>query len=858
MMRQYLAIKAEYPDMLVFYRMGDFYELFYEDAEKASRVLDITLTARGKSAGAPIPMAGVPFHSVDQYLAKLVRANMPVAICEQIGDPATSKGPVERKVMRVVTPGTLTEENLLKDRHQNLVAAVIRQEQRVGIAVLEISSGRFEGYELESADSLDEELNRLGAAELLQGEHQEDLPGGHVSSSVPDWYFEPARAETILSEQFNTHDLTAFECGDFPLATRAGGALVQYIRDLHGGAAPHISGIRFLRQDGALKIDPVTRRNLEIEVAQDGSTDNALITLVDQCSTPMGARLLRRWINGPTRDRDPLIKRHDAINWILDQRRFEDIAQYLCQCGDMERILARIAMKTARPRDLVRLRSGLAVLPDLHGALEQTSSSLLDGLRPALSPQSAIYTLLQRAVKEDPPSVIRDGGVLCDEYDEELGEYRRLQRDAGEFLLELENREKLETGLSNLRVRFNKVHGYYIELPRSQADAVPQHYIRRQTVKNAERYITEELKEFESRILSAKSKSLAREKWLYEQLLDTLIESIGPLMTCATALAELDCLQNLSERATSLNWHRPEYSDNALLEIRDGRHPVVERMPEINFIPNSTRLNGNLRMQLITGPNMGGKSTYMRQVAIITLLAHSGSFVPASAARFGPMDRIFTRIGASDDLAGGRSTFMVEMTEMAQILRNATEQSLVLVDEIGRGTSTFDGLSLAWACAGDLARRICAFTLFSTHYFELTTLAEQLKGVTNVHLDAVEHGNRIVFLYSVKDGPASQSYGLQVARLAGVPESLITDARDKLAELENHYSRDGEVRIDDNGFQSTLFAGSPPEEQAAVARLRQVDPEETSPREALDLLYEMTRILNRRGSRRSGKKTAKK
>ena len=846
MMRQYLSIKAEFPGMLLFYRMGDFYELFYEDAQKAAGILDITLTSRGKSAGEPIPMAGVPFHSVDQYLRKLVAANMPVAICEQIGDPATSKGPVERKVVRVVTPGTLTEENLLPGRQQNLVAALLVQEDRVGIAALEVSSGNFEGLELDSVSGIGDELLRIGAAEVLLGQHQESTLGIGGASTVPDWYFDPSRAGTVLADQFGTHDLSAFECRRYPLATRAAGALVQYIRDLHGNRAPHISGIRFLPQDNALMVDSVTRANLEIEVGQDGTARHALITLMDQCATPMGARLLRRWVRNPIRDRMTLDRRHDAIHWLLDDRRYADLVPLLREAGDMERILARVAMKTARPRDLVRLRAGLSALPEISQRLSDMPAVLLDDTRSALQPMPEILDLLERAVKDDPPSVIRDGGVLRDDFDEELREYRHLQHDARDFLLQLEEKEKRDTGVANLRVRYNRVHGYYIELPRSQSDEVPDHYIRRQTVKNAERFVTGELKEFEDRILTARGKALAREKWLYETLQEDLGASIGELMACAAAFAELDCLQNLAERANTLDWHRPCYSDNPVLEITSGRHPIVESMPGTSFIPNSTRLDDDVRMQLITGPNMGGKSTYMRQVAIIALLAHCGSFVPAQAATFGPLDRIFSRIGASDDLAGGRSTFMVEMTEMAQILRNATGQSLVLVDEIGRGTSTFDGLSLAWACAGDLARRIRAFTLFSTHYFELTSLAEQLKGVSNVHLDAVEHGHRIVFLYSVKDGPASQSYGLEVARLAGMPEHLITEARGKLMELENHYHEDTGMAADRLHFQSSLFAASRPEQEAVAARLMSLDPEAVSPREALDILYECTRILGRR------------
>ena len=850
MMRQYLAIKADYPDMLLFYRMGDFYELFYDDAEKAAGVLDITLTSRGKSAGASIPMAGIPFHSVDQYLAKLVAANLPVAICEQVGDPATSKGPVERKVVRVVTPGTLTEENLLPGRQQNLVAALLIQEERVGIATLEVSSGNFEGLELDAVSAIGDELLRIGAAEVLLGQHQESVLGTGETSTVPDWYYDPSRAETILADQFGTHDLSAFDCHRFPLATRAAGALVQYIRDLHGSRAPHISGIRFLREGSALMVDSVTRANLEIDTGQDGSPRHALVTLMDQCATPMGARLLRRWVRNPVRDRLVLGQRHNAIEWLLGDRRYENLVQSLREAGDMERIVARVAMKTARPRDLVRLRAGLKVLPEIGHQLSGMPAELMERARAALQPRPDVLDLLERSVRDDPPSVIRDGGVLRDEFDRELREYRHLQRDAGDFLLQLEEKEKRDTGVTNLRVRYNKVHGYYIELPRSRSDVVPDHYIRRQTVKNAERFVTEELKEFEDRILSAKGKALAREKWLYDQLLEDLGRSIGDLMACAAAFAELDCLQNLAERAYSLDWQRPRYSDSPMLEITCGRHPIVESVPAIKFIPNNTRLDDNVRMQLVTGPNMGGKSTYMRQVAIIALLAHSGSYVPAQAATFGPLDRIFSRIGASDDLAGGRSTFMVEMTEMARILRNATEQSLVLVDEIGRGTSTFDGLSLAWACAGDLARRVRSFTLFSTHYFELTSLAEQLEGVANVHLDAVEHGHRIVFLYSVKDGAASQSYGLQVARLAGMPEHLISEAREKLEELEQQYQEDSSRNAHGTGSQSTLFSAVPPEEQAVTARLKALDPDGLSPRQALDLLYECARILDRRNGRK--------
>lgn len=842
MVRQYLAIKAEYPNTLLFYRMGDFYELFFEDAERAAGILEITLTARGKSGDAPIPMAGVPFHSVDQYLAKLVKANITVAICEQIGDPTTSKGPVERKVVRVITPGTLTEENLLSEHQQNLTAAVIFADSKIGVATMEISSGRFEGFELDDASELSGELSRRNVAEVLIGAQDIGKTGNHHDTGIPDWYFETSRVQQILCDQFGTHDLSAFECEQFPLATRAAGALVQYLRDLHGTEAPHLKAIHYIRQDDNLVLDNVTRVNLEIERSQDGNSSGSLVNLMDQCSTPMGARLLRRWVNGPIRNHDLLAERHDAIDWLAYDQRYSELGTLLRNVGDMERILARVAMKSARPRDLVRLRAALVALPAISDAITDTSSALIASLNPALAPQPALQSLLGRAIRDEPPNVIRDGGVLRDDYDTELQELRHLQRDSSEFLLALEQREKARTGIGNLRVKYNRVHGYFIELPRSQSDQVPEDYIRRQTIKNSERFIIEELKIFEDRMLGAKGKALAREKWLYDELLTTISDKIDVLLLCAHTLSELDVLQNLAERAISLNWRRPTYTDQATLEIRGGRHPLVERTLASGFIPNSTRLDTSTRMQMITGPNMGGKSTYMRQVAVIALLAHTGCFVPADSATIGTLDRIYTRIGAADDLAGGRSTFMVEMTEMAHILRNATEHSLVLVDEIGRGTSTFDGLSLAWACASDLARRIGAYTLFSTHYFELTALADKLKGVVNVHLDAVEHGDKIVFLYSVKTGPASQSYGLQVARLAGVPDNVIEESRNKMAELESQHVESGSGHGAPDP-QASLLPDTRPEEQAVMARLKAAVPDDLTPRQALELFYDLYKIL---------------
>ena len=850
MMKQYLSIKADYPDTLLLYRMGDFYELFFDDAEKAAKLLDITLTARGKSAGSPIPMAGVPYHSIDQYLSKLVRQKVTVAICEQIGDPAASKGPVERKVVRVVTPGTLTEESLLNDREENITAAILEDQGKIGIATLEISSGRFQGFEVGSKEQLPGALRRRNPAEILISPDQSGLYDNQLETEIPAWYFENSRADQILCDIFGTQSLSAFDCEDFPLATRAAGALAQYILDLHGSNIPHIRGIEFSRDKANVIIDEISRKNLEIDIDSGSKNDLSIIGLMDRCKSPMGARMLRRWINGPVRDRSELESRHDAIDWLLGNQRFSDLHPALGQVSDMERILARVAMKTAKPRDLVRLKIALGVIPELQTLTEDTSAGRILEINSCLKPNTDLHDLLQRAVKDDPPSLIRDGGVLKDDYDDQLQELRHLQRDSSEFLLELEEREKNQTSISNLRVRYNRVHGYYIEIPRAQADNVPEHYVRRQTIKNAERFITEELKQFEDRILSAKSKSLAREKWLYDQLLDILIPSIPTLLKCAGAIAQLDTLSNFAERALTLNLNRPELTEAPVLELTDCRHPVVEQVLTKNFIANSTLLDQKSRMQVITGPNMGGKSTYMRQVAIAVLLAHTGSFVPAKSARVGPVDRIFTRIGAADDLAGGRSTFMVEMTEMANILRNATDQSLVIVDEIGRGTSTFDGLALAWACASDLAGRIKSFTLFSTHYFELTSLAEQSPGLSNVHLDAVEHGNDIVFLYSVKKGAASQSYGLQVARLAGVPDNVINESRQKLHSLEDQYVGTTNKLRKSPPPQSSLFPENRPEEQAVVAKLKAFSADDTSPREALNVLYELHRLL--------GKKPAKK
>jgi len=840
MMQQYLRIKAEYPHMLVFYRMGDFYELFYGDAERAARLLDITLTKRGQSAGLPIPMAGIPHHAAEGYLAKLVKKGESVAICEQIGDPATSKGPVERQVMRVVTPGTVTDEALLEERRDNLLAALHQQGETYGLAILDLTSGRFLVQQLEGAEALLSELERLRPAELLIPE-ENSLPSaitkGNGITRRPIWHFDGDTARNLLSQQFSTRDLGGFGCEDQPLAIAAAGCLLQYVADTQRSALPHIRSLSVERRDDAVIIDAATRRNLELDHSLSDQPQHTLAGVLDRTATAMGSRMLRRLINRPLRDIQTVRQRHDAIGELLEQRAFPELQELLRGIGDIERILARIALKSARPRDLAVLRDSLVQLPALQECLSPLASPLLVDLSNEINTHPELVELLQGAIIENPPMLIRDGGVLAEGYDTELDDLRNLSRNADQYLLDLETRERERTGISNLKVSYNRVHGYYIEISRGQSDRAPEDYVRRQTLKGAERFITPELKKFEDQVLSAREQALAREKSLYEGLLDRLQPQIPRLQLCADALAALDVLCNLAERAERLDLRAPNLSDQPGLTIEDGRHLVVEQVSDIPFVANSVEFDDERRILVITGPNMGGKSTFMRQTALIVLMAYAGSYVPAVSARIGPIDRIFSRIGASDDLAGGRSTFMVEMEETANILHNATEQSLVLMDEIGRGTSTFDGLSLAWACGVELATRIRAFTLFATHYFELTTLPEEYPGIANVHLDAVEHGDSIVFLHSVKEGPANQSYGLQVAGLAGVPRSIIDRARLRLRELENSAQRHTEQQVE----QMSLFTPAP--EGPALEALRSLEPDELSPRQALDELYRLKKLL---------------
>ncbi|KPP97929.1 DNA mismatch repair protein MutS [Marinobacter sp. HL-58] len=863
MMRQYLKIKGEHPNELVFYRMGDFYELFYDDARKAAELMDITLTARGQSGGSPIPMAGIPYHSAEGYIARLVRAGQSIAICEQIGDPATSKGPVDRQVVRIVTPGTLSDDAFLEDRRDNLLVAIYSHREQFGFASLDISSGRFTVSELDGTESLQGELQRLRPAEILVSEdfpYQELLEGYTGIRRQGPWLFESDTAHRVLTQQLQVRDLTGFGCEDLTLAICAAGCLLQYAKETQRTALPHIRKLSRERREEAVILDATSRRNLEIDTNLMGGTQHTLAWVMDRTATAMGGRQLRRWLNRPLRDVAVVEQRQQAVAALLDGFHYEPVHDLLKSIGDIERVLARVALRSARPRDLARLRDAFQALPDLQQALKPVSSHHIVKLATTIGEYPELADVLERAIIDNPPVVIRDGGVIREGFDEELDELRNISENAGQFLLDVETRERERTGISTLKVGYNRVHGYYIEISRAQSGHAPVDYIRRQTLKNAERFITPELKEFEDKALSAKSRSLAREKALYDEVLETVAAQLAPLQDAAQALAELDVLSNFAERATSLRFNAPEFSNTPGFDIEEGRHPVVEQLLSEPYVPNDLLMDQQRRMLVITGPNMGGKSTYMRQAALIALLAYTGSFVPANRVVIGPVDRIFTRMGSSDDIAGGRSTFMVEMTETANILHNATEHSLVLMDEVGRGTSTFDGLSLAWATAEHLAKHIRCYTLFATHYFELTQLADELEHAVNVHLTATEHDDTIVFLHNVHDGPASQSYGLQVAKLAGVPQDVIRNAREQLSHLEGSAAPANPApgstvavsaeperqkrtkQVSEPVMQGDMFASLEPSKVEET--LAELDVDGLTPREALNRLYELKELLN--------------
>ncbi|MBT6455000.1 MAG: DNA mismatch repair protein MutS [Gammaproteobacteria bacterium] len=844
MMQQFLRIKAEHKNMLLFYRMGDFYEMFFDDAKKASRLLDITLTKRGHSGGEPIPMCGIPYHAADNYLARLVKAGETIALCEQIGDPATSKGPVERKVVRVVTPGTLTDDALLEERQENLLCCLFQHETHWGMATVEVSSGRFICSELSSESQLQAEISRLDPAEIIYCEDQ-NLPLENrylqCAHSQPPWYFDQETCSRLLNDQFHTKDLRGFGLQDYPLAISAAGCLLQYVQDTLRTALPHLQNIKTEQISDSLLIDSASRRNLELteSLSASGGQQNTLYSILNLCSNSMGARELKRWMQKPLKQQQTIRKRHQAIATLIEQQLYDTLSEQLKSISDIERISSRIALLTARPRDLTSLLSSLLSLPQFQQLLSPLDDALLETLSASISPLPKLVTLLQTSIIAEPPLLIRDGGVIATGYDEELDELRGLSQNADQFLLDLETREKESTGI-NLKVAYNRVHGYYIEVSKLHSEKVPEHYIRRQTLKAVERYITPELKSFEDKVLSARERSLAREKQLYEELLVTLSTHCAQLQQIAISLAQLDVLVSFASCAEQFNWTQPELTEQNLLQIEAGRHPVVEQVQSDPFIANDVFFDPDKRVLMITGPNMGGKSTYMRQTALIVILACMGSYVPAKQATIGPIDQVFTRIGASDDLSSGRSTFMVEMTEAANILNNATANSLVLMDEIGRGTSTFDGLSLAWACAQHLAAETFAMTLFATHYFELTQLSELYDSLVNVHLDAIEHGEKIIFMHQVKPGAASQSYGLQVARLAGLPDKIIKQARLKLEELEQQNLQQHP--------QFDLFAAPQPIEpepqtHPIIDELNILDIDNLSARQALDILYTLKEKL---------------
>ncbi len=845
MMQQYLGIKEQHPNDLVFYRMGDFYEMFYADAKDASDLLDISLTARGQSAGQPVPMCGIPYHAAEGYIAKIVSAGRTVAVAEQIGDPAASKGPVERKVVRVVTPGTLTDEALMDANRDHLLSAVCHLDGQYGIANLDMSTGRFTLVQVDSLTKLQTQLQRLRPAELLFEEYseiEEHLQAYQCLRAQPSWNFAYDTAQRLLCSQFNTRDLSGFGCESMNSAVCAAGALLNYAKESQKGDLPHVRNLQVELPQDTLILDGPSRKNLELDQNIQGGDQYTLASVLDTTSTPMGARLLRRWLNNPLRNISTLNQRQEFIGQVIATNDPEEFQSSLKPIGDIERILSRVALGSARPRDLSRLCTSLRCLPSLQALLATLSCEKAGSLATNIQEFPAIVDLLSTAIVENPPVVIRDGGVIASGYDEELDELRGLSENAGQFLLDLEIQEREKTGLSTLKVGYNRVHGYYIEISRLQSDKAPEEYIRRQTLKNAERFITPELKAFEDKALSSKSRSLAREKALYEALIEELATHLPALQGCAQSLSELDVLCSLSERALSLELQPPSLCEDTGIEIANGRHLVVEQLISEPFVSNDTKLSKNASMMMVTGPNMGGKSTYMRQVALIVILAQIGSYVPAESASIGIVDRIFTRMGSSDDLAGGRSTFMVEMTETANILNNATAKSLVLMDEVGRGTSTFDGLSLAWSCALSLARDIKALTLFATHYFEMTQLADQLETVENVHLNATEHNDNIIFMHKVLPGPASQSYGLQVAKLAGVPNKVIIEAQLKLQNLElSEPASSNNIATKENHFhQEELFSALA---HPVEILLNNHDADELSPRDALDLVYQLKALL---------------
>lgn len=855
MMQQYFNVKMQHPDSLMFYRMGDFYELFFDDAHKAAKLLGITLTHRGKANGQPIPMAGVPYHAAEGYLARLVKKGETVAICEQLGE-VTGKGPVERGVVRILTPGTLTDDALLNSHQSSNLVALCMQQNQIGIALLDLSAGIFKVQQQDfKHEQLAIELSRLMPSEIVM---DEDFIDPNIIEQIkkqlecpvtkrPNVDFNLNNAQKTLCDQFAVSTLSGFGIDHLPLAKAAAAALIHYAKETQKTALPHIRSIQLEQSSDFIALDPVTRRNLElVEPLFEHGT--SLFQLLNECETAMGSRLLSRTLMQPLRDTKLLDARLDATASILQGYHEAPIRLVLKEISDIERVLSRIALGSARPRDLVQLRQACAQIPFLRHAIQPLlttgQSELIQQLNDELGDFKGLHQRLISAIVEHPPVLLRDGNVIAEGFDTELDELRKIRDHAGQFLIDLEIQERQRTGISTLKIGYNRVSGYYLELTRAQAEQAPEHYIRRQTLKNAERYITPELKSFEDKVLSSESRALAREKMLFEMLLEELRQDIGHLQMMSGAIAQMDVLSNFAHQARLRNWSRPEFSPEIGIKIVAGRHPVVEALNKTAFTPNDTSLDFNHRMAIVTGPNMGGKSTFMRQTALISLLGYCGSYVPAKSAVLGPIDRVFTRIGSADDLSTGKSTFMVEMTETSQILHHATNQSLVLMDEVGRGTSTYDGLSLAWACVLDLSKRIKCLCLFATHYFELTELSNE-SGIYNYHVSAKELNGNLILLHKVQQGPASQSHGLQVAKLAGIPNNVIKEAQNRLKILEKQQHQQLNKAVQNDLFSVTdepqaeviervveIEKNSP-----ALDLLKQLDIDNLSPREALQHLY---------------------
>lgn len=863
MMQQYLKVKMEHQHALLFYRMGDFYELFFDDARKAAKLLGITLTHRGKTNGEPIPMAGVPYHAAEGYLARLVKAGQTVAICEQVGE-VTGKGPVERKVVRIITPGTITDDALLGSYQSSNLVALCIQQNKIGLALLDLSASIFKVQEHEfKTEQLAIELSRLMPSEIVV---DEDLVDQNILEQIkkqldcpitkrPNVDFNLNNAQKTLCDQFAVATLSGFGIDHLPLAKASAAALIHYAKETQKTALPHIRSIQLEQSSDFIALDPITRRNLEIidPLFEHGMS---LFNLINDCQTAMGGRLLSRTLMQPIRDTALLDARLDATEQLLTGYHESPVRLVLKEIGDIERVLSRVALGSARPRDLVQLRHACAQIPFLRHALlpviQAKSSTLLADLDQQLGDFKELHQLLLSAIVENPPVLLRDGNVIAEGYDGELDELRKIRDHAGQFLIDLEIKERELSGIPTLKIGYNRVSGYYIELTRAQAEQAPEHYIRRQTLKNAERYITPELKGFEDKVLSSESRALAREKLLFENLLETLRQNIANLQMMSAAIAQIDVLANFAHQARLQHWNRPEFSPEIGIKIHAGRHPVVEALSRTPYTPNDTFLDSHHRMAIITGPNMGGKSTFMRQTALISLLAYCGSYVPAQSAKLGPIDRIFTRIGSADDLSTGKSTFMVEMTETSQILHHATHQSLVLMDEVGRGTSTYDGLSLAWACVLDLTKRIKCLCLFATHYFELTELGSEA-GIDNYHVTAKEMNGNLILLHKVQHGPASQSHGLQVAKLAGIPAGVIKEAQKRLKILEKQQQQHIQSAVQNDLFNAVEHEIETPviekvieveAQSPALEMLKQIDVDNLTPRQALEQLYSLKATLN--------------